>query len=193
MFYECNAKYSTLELVFLVEGDTTKSNLVAQFLGENNYSFEQENLQIIFQGFLTNVKEDKINAKASKLTLTLEGYKTTELKTSTTFSSSTTLTVDGNLPTDYVIVEIEPEANIPELTLTIGKTEFTLENLIAGIAYTVDGAKGKVYYTADDAEVSKFADFTGEFPQLQCGSNNITVSASSGSANMKIKYKGRWI
>lgn len=193
MYYECNAKYTTLDLVFLVEGDITKSNLVAQFVGENNYSFEQQNPQIIFQGYLTNIKEERINAKASKITISLEGYKTTELKTSNTFSSSTSVAVVGNLPTDYVIVEIEPEANIPELTLTIGHTQFTLKGLIAGTAYTVDGAKGKVYYTANDAEVSKFADFTGEFPQLDSGSNNITVSASSGSANMKIKYKGRWV
>lgn len=189
-FYEQTAKYTSLELVFLVEGEAAKSNLTAEFLEINTFTFE-ENAQIAFEGYLTDVKEEKINYTASKLTFTLKGYKTTAEKIITLAASPTTLTAVGNLPTDYVIVKITPIANVSELTVAIGTTEFKLESLVAGTEYVVDGAKSKVYYLANSKEVSKFSDFSGDFPQLQSGANTITYS--SGNAVIQIVYKGRWI
>lgn len=180
--------YIPISLSFSVKGDTEQevliniSNLMNQ-LKECTLKFDDLDYVI---DCTTDDQPDltRINSTLYQLDIELEGYRKYKDYIAITANNAlnTIINNPGNLEAPAV-VEITPSVNLA--TITVGS--FTVKNFTANKTVVVNTED---YLVLQDG-VNKFADFDGNFPILNPGTN--TINISNASCNINVKFKPRWL
>ena len=180
-------KHKQVKLQFLINTETDEtsliniSNIVKEF---EKCTIKFEDLSFYYDCFIVNKSHERKAKGIYILNLELKSgfaYKAYIIETESNITSKT-LNIEGNLQTP-IIIEVTSQQNIN--AIIIGS--FSLNNLTANKKIIVNAEN----FTVKEGSNNKFSDFNGDFPILEPGENNISIS--NPNCDITFKYRSRWL
>lgn len=165
-----------------------KSNLLKQMLKPFYLYFKDRDLKF-YCVLLDQMNKASLKQIRGKLQLQIIGYNVGNIETlNLNKVDKKTFNVGGNYNIP-AIVEIVPSVDIIDLTINgLANDPIIIKNLHANKKIIIDGKEG----TVTEEGINKFKDTDfWEFPFLNPGVNNITLSKNS--CNVTIKYEPRYL
>lgn len=190
---EKETKFCDIECKFTMEANT-EDEFWQKYSEFNKDTIECilkfDDINMLYKCYVKEIKEPtRITLYNWEFTCNWVGYKfSNEIVVEIKKELSKTIDVKGTLKTPCIL-EITPSIDLIDLIISgLANDSITIKNLKQGKKIIIDGKEG----TVTEEGINKFSDTDlWEFPFLNPGVNNITLSKNS--CNVTIKYEPRYI
>lgn len=190
---EKETKFCDIECKFTMEANT-EEEFWQKYSEFNKDTIECilkfDYINMLYKCYVKEIKEPtRITPYNWEFTCSWVGYKfSNEIVVEIKKELSKTIDVKGTLKTPCIL-EITPSTDLIDLIISgLANDQITIKNLHANKKIIIDGKEG----TVTEEGINKFKDTDlWEFPFLNPGVNNITLSKNS--CNVAIKYEPRYL